>query len=117
MQPDAISEIMATHSKGGGELVEQRVVRRREHGTRVVARNDVACERLLGERIPIRRNGHSEDPQTALSDTTASGESDPFASLRMTCVHNGLGGKRSFRFAQDDGRSQLPPRKAILSLR
>jgi hypothetical protein len=48
MQANAVAEIVATHAIGGGELVEQGVIRRREHSARIVARDDIVGERLLG---------------------------------------------------------------------
>ena len=54
VQADAISKMVTTHAIGGGELVQQGVVGRIEHGAGVVARDDGAGERLIGERIPVR---------------------------------------------------------------
>ena len=53
VQTNAIAEIVTTHAIRGGELVEQELVGRGEDGAGVVAGDQFAGERLVGERVPV----------------------------------------------------------------
>src|SRR6185312_5245 len=53
VQAYAIVPVVPTHAIGGGELREQLLVGRTQHGTGVLAPNDLAGECFRGESVPI----------------------------------------------------------------
>src|SRR5690349_18702643 len=81
MQTHAIAVILPPHAIRGGKLLEQYIVWRGEHRSRVVAGNDLAGERLIREILPIGRercDGH--ESQTGYFSAGTSSSTSPLCS-------------------------------------